>query len=217
MKSRLARHIGSEAAAHLYVHFLAATVELALRTRPLLTPVGIVAPDEALGEVRKIVDDRLPLWPQGQGELGERMERSAHRAFRGGAERAVIVGSDTPDLPLSYLVSAARRLDRYDLILGPADDGGYYLIAMKWPVDQVFRGVDWSTQHVLDQTIARARKAGLKTGFLPRWRDVDEPEELKALARRLSLRKESSDLSRAVERALVRLDDHARGEADGIS
>jgi glycosyltransferase A (GT-A) superfamily protein (DUF2064 family) len=127
----------------------------------------------------------------------------------------VIVGSDAPDLPLSYLVSAARRLDRYDLVLGPADDGGYYLIAMKWPVDQVFRGVDWSTRHVLDQTVIRARKAGLKTGFLPRWRDVDEPADLRDLARRLSLRGESSDLSGAVEQALVLLDDQEREGADG--
>jgi rSAM/selenodomain-associated transferase 1 len=202
VKSRLARHIGADAAAELYRHFIQTTVSLALGARPLLTPVGVCTPDTALGEIRSLVDSRLPLWPQGEGSLGERMHRSTYRAFRGGAERVVIIGSDSPDLPLSHLLSAARRLDRHDLMLGPADDGGYYLIAMKRPLESLFREIDWSTGRVFQQTVSRARTNGLKTGFLPRWRDVDELSDLRDLDRRIRLRGTSVELGAAVQKAL---------------
>lgn len=202
VKNRLAGHIGEQAATTLYTKFVEETVALALRTRPLLTPVGVVSPDDALPEIRSLLDERLPLWPQGEGSLGDRMLGAARRAFRGGAERVIIMGSDAPDLPLSYLLSAAQRLDRHDLLLGPAIDGGYYLVAMKRPVEAIFTGISWSTAHVLQQTTARARAAGMTTGFLPRWRDVDEPEDLKDLAERLSLRGQQDALLRAVEEAV---------------
>jgi rSAM/selenodomain-associated transferase 1 len=202
VKPRIAARVGEEAAASLHGRFTDEMVAMALRSRPLLTPVGAVTPDEALAPMRTEVDERLPLWPQGKGDLGERIHRAAHRAFRGGAERVVVIRSDVPDLPMGHLLSAVRRLDRYDLTLGPSVEGGYYLIAMKYPAEELFIGIPWGTPHVLQQTTARARRLGLQTAFLPRWRYVTGWDDLIDLADRLRLRGVTGPLREAVEQAM---------------
>ncbi|MFO7767510.1 MAG: TIGR04282 family arsenosugar biosynthesis glycosyltransferase [bacterium] len=209
LKSPLAARIGEEAAVRLYRAFLESTVRTALRTRPVLTPVGVGTPDDALTILREIAGPRLPLWPQGEGDLGQRMARASARAFSGGAEKVLVIGTDAPDLPLGHLLGAARRLDREDVVLGPGRDGGYYLFGLSRPVPGLFRGVEWSSDRVLQQTVRRVRAAGLRSSYLPVRSEVDGPQDLLDLRDRLHRAAGTSagqtvgmeDLRSAVDRA----------------
>ena len=99
------------------------------------------------------------------------------------ATSAVIIGSDSPDLPSEYICEAFARLERgADVVLGPADDGGYYLIGLRVPQPRLLREVPMSTPTVLADTLALARELGLRVDLLPAWYDVDTVAELRRLA-----------------------------------
>ena len=113
----------------------------------------------------------LRLVEQPQADLGERMLA----ALRAGAQ--VVVGTDIPEMSAEYIEDALRRLDDADVVLGPVEDGGYCLIAMKEPHAALFRGIEWGAQDVLERTLARAADAGLGVALLDTLWDVDDPEE----------------------------------------
>lgn len=115
---------------------------------------------------------------QGEGDLGERLRRAFADALTQGVQRAVCIGSDCPSITAELLHQALGKLDDHDLILGPALDGGYYLIAMKQLYADLFVGVDWGTSNVLEQTLTRAQSLGLSVHQLAPLSDVDEPADL---------------------------------------
>ena len=101
----------------------------------------------------------------------------------------MLIGTDFPDLPHEILTEAFERLESGDaptVALGPAADGGYYLIGMNRFAPEIFSGIPWSTGEVLSRTLERARLLGINTSLLPEWRDVDEADDLEALEERLS-------------------------------
>jgi rSAM/selenodomain-associated transferase 2/rSAM/selenodomain-associated transferase 1 len=116
--------------------------------------------------------------PQGGGDLGERMLRAFCEASNDGLERTVIIGADCPAIEASHLREAFDSLQTSDLVLGPAHDGGYYLIGMRRPIGEIFCGISWGTNDVLRSTLAAADRAGLKTSLLETLPDVDRPEDL---------------------------------------
>ena len=115
---------------------------------------------------------------QGQGDLGDRMHRAFREAMATGAERAVIVGTDCPEITADLVQRAFHLLDRNDVVLGPAADGGYYLIGMRRLVPELFSGITWGTERVRQQTLTAARRAGVSVGLLDLLSDVDRPEDL---------------------------------------
>jgi rSAM/selenodomain-associated transferase 2/rSAM/selenodomain-associated transferase 1 len=120
---------------------------------------------------------------QGTGDLGRRMADAFERAFRDGAERAVLVGTDVPDLTAPILHRAFLELESRDLVLGPAEDGGYYLIALRRSVFErasarLFSGVAWGTGEVLEQTLGACDALSLSWSLTDRLADVDRPEDL---------------------------------------
>jgi hypothetical protein len=117
--------------------------------------------------------------------------------FRRGYRRVVIVGTDVPTLPLDRYQQAFELLNRYDVVLGPAFDGGYYLIGLKKPAPELFHGIPWSTDRVLPLTKEHATALGLSIGELPQWRDVDTIEDVKMLieASQLDARKPKQEQS----------------------
>jgi len=119
--------------------------------------------------------------PQGPGDLGRRMLRAFRGAFREGAEMAALVGSDLPGLGGRIVEKAFCLLRRADLVLGPALDGGYYLVGMKAPCPGLFEGIPWGTGRVLEETLARAGRLGLPVELLEPLADVDRPEDLGSL------------------------------------
>ncbi|MBI2481637.1 MAG: glycosyltransferase [Planctomycetia bacterium] len=130
---------------------------------------------------------KLFLWPQTQGDLGSRMASFFDDCFRDGAGRVVLIGSDSPTVPTEFVESAFRLLGERDVVLGPTDDGGYYLVGASREVAGIFEHIDWSTERVWDQTVARLGEIGLSCASLPQWYDVDEVKDLERLRDELSL------------------------------
>jgi rSAM/selenodomain-associated transferase 1 len=146
---------------------------------------AVAPPDE--GFATRFGLPAIACFPQSGADLGARMQA----AFRAALDRApatgrcVLIGSDMPQLRIELVEEAFARLADVDLVLGPAEDGGYYLIAMREPHD-VFRNVAWSSPTVLDDTLAQARELGLAVALLEPGFDVDEPSDLDRLQRLLA-------------------------------
>ena len=116
---------------------------------------------------------------QGEGDLGARMRQAFQKAFRQRWKRVVLIGSDLPDLTPAILRESFERLTNHDLVLGPARDGGYYLIGLKANCPVLFGNtMIWGTEEVLKNTLITADQLGLRTALLDRLRDVDRPEDL---------------------------------------
>ena len=118
--------------------------------------------------------------PQRGGDLGERL-RNTLGGLRGSGESAcVIFGSDSPTVPVVWLESACETLtDRSGIILGPARDGGYYLVGARGGPTEMFEGIDWGTDRVLRQTLRTLKRGGYTPALLPPWYDIDEPGDLR--------------------------------------
>lgn len=115
---------------------------------------------------------------QPPGDLGVKMQAAVAACDTAG-QPALIVGSDLPEIDLAYIEQAAALLVAHDLVLGPAEDGGYGLIGLKTPAPLLFSGIPWSTPAVLAQTRSRAAELGLRVGELPTTWDVDRLEDWK--------------------------------------
>jgi uncharacterized protein len=116
---------------------------------------------------------------QEEGDLGARMRQAFQKGFRQGWKRVVLIGSDLPDLTPAILRESFDRLTNHDLVLGPARDGGYYLIGLKANQPELFGNpIVWGTRAVLKNTLKTAAQLGLRTALLARLRDVDRPEDL---------------------------------------
>lgn len=124
---------------------------------------------------------RVTLLDQEGGDLGARMRHSFDQLFARGYRQICLVGTDVPSLPLTHYRDAFAALSRHDLVLGPANDGGYYLIGMTRPHPTLFENIPWSTDRVLTLTQQKAVEEGLKIASLPPWNDVDTLEDLQAL------------------------------------
>jgi uncharacterized protein len=116
--------------------------------------------------------------PQGEGDLGDRMRRSLDEAFQCGIEQVIIIGTDCPGVNSQLLTKAFEQLRTFDLVLGPAIDGGYYLIGLRQLMPNLFVNIDWGTPQVFQQTVNIAEKLNLLQIYLPALSDVDYPEDL---------------------------------------
>jgi len=118
-------------------------------------------------------------------DLGARMATVFHRAFQDDRERVVMVGSDSPTLPLHYLRQAFEALADHDVVLGPAEDGGYYLVGTSRSVPELFQDISWESDRVLKQS-TKALAHGARTfQLLPVWYDIDDHDDLLRLQREL--------------------------------
>lgn len=179
VKTRLASDgFGEDRVLKLASAFLADTGTLL--SPPLLPARVVVALDGDPADLPASLQD-FPTVPQGDGDLGQRLTRLFADAFAIPETRAVCaIGSDTPHLPLAFLVEAFSRLASPDteVVWGPADDGGYYLVGMNRMVPELFENIPWSTADALTVSRERARSAGVHTALLPPWYDIDTPADL---------------------------------------
>jgi rSAM/selenodomain-associated transferase 2/rSAM/selenodomain-associated transferase 1 len=178
-KTRLIPSLGSEGAADLHrrmtEHTVACLRQLK-KSRPMFIEIHHEGGDKSL--MRQWLGSDLFFRPQGAGDLGERMARAFHGAFECDAARVVLVGTDCPGLTERLLGDAFESLRHTDLVLGPARDGGYYLIGLRKTIPELFGGMPWGTEKVLDKTQEVADGLGLSVRLLDLLDDVDRPEDL---------------------------------------
>lgn len=178
-KTRLIPVLGAEGAATLQRKMTEKTLDQAKQletVRPLAVEVHFTGGD------RKLMQDWLGsdfvCRQQSEGDLGQRMASAFQESFADGITSAVIIGTDCPDLNAQLIAKAFHMLQVYDLVLGPAEDGGYYLIGLRQLIPELFIGIRWSTDEVLQQTISIAQNLDLAIAFLPLLKDIDRPEDL---------------------------------------
>lgn len=140
-------------------------------------------PADACERMRGWIGPDVDVIAQRGDTLGKRMAHALEDVFRLGVESVALLGSDLPDLPARLLREALSftRANRDAVVLGPAADGGYYLIAMSRPHAELFDGIDWGTDRVLAQTLDAARAAGIPVRLIDSWADVDQPSDLSRL------------------------------------
>ncbi len=180
VKTRLIPALGPAGAADLQRRLTErALAEVRRAARQAGTSVEVRYAGGNRRRMRRWLGDTLSLVPQGPGDLGHRMRRALFAALADGAGRAVLVGTDVPCVTAGHLTRALDVLTQRDVVFGPSTDGGYWLIGMRRPTD-VFRGIDWGTPRVLDQTLRAAREGGRSVGRVERLADLDTPDDLAA-------------------------------------
>lgn len=184
VKTRLAAVLGDDAALELYRNFVLDMVDT-------IESVGhpctlCYTPPNAVDAVVEWLGDQRDYLAQDGRDLGERMANAFRALFSRGISRVVLVGSDLPDLPPAIFKEAFDALHTHDSVIGPASDGGYYLIGFRKEtfLPDVFLDIAWSTNVVQEQTRKVFQRIGYRAHNLPQWRDVDTVEDLHALAER---------------------------------
>ena len=184
VKSRLARDITPDRAAALYRAFIQDTLEMCSRVTVATTWIAHT-PDEAEGVFASLGGPGVRLLPQGEGDLGDRLDRLFRRLFDDGCERVVVLGSDAPTLPARIVAQAFESLRDKEVVIGPCLDGGYYLLGLVQPFPAILEGISWGTREVLSQTVERVEESGRSLEMLPPWYDVDTVTELGLLKAQL--------------------------------
>jgi rSAM/selenodomain-associated transferase 1 len=179
VKTRLGAAVGAEQAAGVYARLLYDYLLDLLRADLADTHIELSVASHVDVPFFTLAFPELTVRPQIEGDLGERMEASFAQAFIAGAEAVVLTGSDVPGLNDQIVRAAFRALETTPVVIGPASDGGYYLIGMRAPGAPLFKGIEWSGERVLSQTEALAHAQRLAVAYLPERFDVDTIEDLK--------------------------------------
>ncbi len=191
-KTRLIPALGAEGAADLQRAMTERTLAFADRlVERRRVAVELLSTGATAHQMQALYGPRRRVRDQGEGDLGMRLERAFGRAFLFGATRVVAIGVDCPELDDRYLEEALEGLEAADVVLGPAEDGGYVLIGLAAPRPELFQGIDWGSALVFQQTLAKAREANQEVRFLATLRDVDEPADLSAWEQRRPLSDEA--------------------------
>jgi uncharacterized protein len=203
VKSRLHEALGEARATELYRCFLLDRLD-AVATLTDITGVVAFTPLEAETLMRALAPPTLRLAPQRGVDLGERLSNILTELLDCGHAGAIAVDSDSPTLPMTYLAEAATVLSRAtcDVVLGPCEDGGYYLVGLRRPQPALFEGIPWSTDAVFAMTLDKARARGLSVHVLPHWFDVDTEADLRRLHADMIARPPSAQRTYALVRQL---------------
>ncbi len=184
VKTRLARVLGDESALEYYKDFV--EKELEMLRRGNFDTVVCYCPSESKAAVEKWLGKERELIPQSGRDLGERMSGAFASAFFMGYEKALLIGSDLPDLPIAIIGEAFEKLECANAVIGPALDGGYYLIGFcdGSYSKSVFSNIPWGESQVFEKTIRRFREESLRHHILPAWRDIDDYDDLLSYLRK---------------------------------
>jgi rSAM/selenodomain-associated transferase 1 len=200
VKTRLAASRGNEFALELYRVMLADSFALGRALAPQVETFACFTPDDAFKSGGLQLLWNGPRMAQCPGDLGTRMLHCFRQLRAQGAERIVLLGSDSPDLPIQYLEAAFEALGQSDIVVGPSEDGGFYLIGASVPLaDSIFTGIIWSSPQVYGRLLENLEQQTPHLGFatLPAWRDVDDEADLVELEYRLQDANTSAPQTRA--------------------
>jgi len=205
-KTRLQTRLSEQARGRLVAAMLRDTLQTLLSLAPELPGLSVrlaCAPHPETPELQTLRTWLAPhdttttlrlYWSEQRGvSLGERLRTALHEALAQGAGQVLFIGSDSPTLPASTLLQAFFALETHEIVLGPAFDGGYYLLGLHADLPAALDHIPWSTPEVLAHTCQQARQAGHSLALLPFWYDVDEPTDLDFLMRHLQALRAAGD------------------------
>lgn len=181
VKTRLAASLGNQSAHAIYIQLVETLLN---RLDPIRFVELRIAPDDALSECKIWHKSKWTMKTQGEGNLGERLQRAFAEAFDEGWQKVIAIGSDCPEIGEREIIAASTALETCPIVLGPAIDGGYWLIGTKHFFPHLFEGVDWSSEKVFDQTLQQAHKQGLNVHLLDWLEDIDEETAWKRYLKR---------------------------------
>ena len=202
VKTRLVPTLSPAQAATLYTAFLTDGCEV-LAKLPSVDLIIAYTPAEARSDLQALIGENATYIPQIGTDLGERLASATQWATEQGYTKILLVGSDSPTLPIAYVSKAVTLLDSQDITIGPSTDGGYYLIGFSattvaMTVPFVFENIAWSTKNVFQQTLARIRSLKATVGLLPPWYDIDTAEDLAFLHAHISAMRLAGETVQAV-------------------
>lgn len=178
VKSRIASDLGAERAAEVYSRIAKAVIEKVSKPDTHGTIICF-DPPERENEIKLWLGiDKHPYERQSGRTIGEKMSNAFHSVFSRGAEKAVLIGTDIPEITAGTVTDAFDRLNETDVVLGPAEDGGYYLMGLRNLEPLLFRDIEWSTNLVLRQTIGRIKERKLSYNLLQTLKDVDTADDI---------------------------------------
>ncbi len=180
VKTRLAASIGAPAAALAYRTLMKRLID---RLREIPAVELRYAPDDALSEIQPWLQSAWTARPQGDGDLGSRLDRAFAEAFAEHADKVVVIGSDCPTVTARDIRQAWTGLSKHDLVLGPATDGGYWLIGLRKHAPRLFESIPWSTDTVFRETLKRAKETRLSLHHLRERKDIDTAQDWLAFAK----------------------------------
>ncbi len=184
VKTRLAASIGPDKASELYGNFV---LDILARIESTQLSFTIcLYPEQKKELIMGWLGDGYEYSHQKGVDLGERMVTAFLEAFAGGHSRVILIGSDFPDLPQSFLEESLGALSTHDAVIGPAMDGGYYLIGFRDSTfsPQAFEGMQWGMGGVFRQTLSILKERRKRVYVLPVWNDIDTIEDLRQLVER---------------------------------
>ena len=134
--------------------------------------------DGSITKMKDWLGNNINFRPQGHGDLGEKLDRAFDDSFRDGYQNVIIIGSDCPTISTTILATAIKKLADSDLVLGPANDGGYYLIGLSSLCSHLFENLPWGSSTMLQETLVIAERSDLSVFLLEELSDVDRKEDL---------------------------------------
>lgn len=183
-KTRLVPPFTFTEAANLSQALFMDTFDLVASIAAVDMAVG-VTPPAAISYFQQITPQQTNLLPVEGEDIGACLHAVTAELFTYGYQKVLAMNSDGPSLPAEYLSRAIGLLDNHDVIFGPNDDGGYYLVGLLQPQPRLFQEISWSTQQVFKQSLTRSAELGLRIGILPSWYDVDTSEDFQRLINEL--------------------------------
>jgi len=175
VKQRLAKEIGMDLAMEVYKELLAYTAEVVDK----VSSEKSVYYSEYVELYDAFNDEKYVKHIQAGHDLGQRMLNAFYDTFEGGYKKAVLIGTDIPNISKKIIEDAFEKLDQFDVVIGPAEDGGYYLIGMKQDFPSLFEGMEYSHPNVFEELIDAIEEAGLKYTTVQTLFDLDTKEDMK--------------------------------------
>jgi rSAM/selenodomain-associated transferase 1 len=192
VKTRMVSDLDPIAVSKIYLGFLMDRIQ---QVREILDVDHYIAytPGKAVDFFKEMALESFNLIPQNGRDLGERLSNISHQLFDKGYKKIAIMDSDSPNLPSRFITSSFFYLDSSDIVLGPCEDGGYYLIGLSHDIPEIFADIPWSTSEVVAVTKERANSEGKSIKFLEKWYDVDTKDDLARLKNDLDVYSDNSN------------------------
>ena len=184
-KTRLCPPLTLDEAAQLYEALLRDSISLVYGLDGIDLAIAVTPPD-SIAYFKRISPPDTLLMPVECIDIGDCLTQVLGNLLDMGYPRALAFNADGPSVPQGYIQTAVKKLDACDVVLGPSEDGGYYLVGLKQLHPKIFVGVSWSTPKVLSQTLTKIKELGLEADLLPPWFDVDTAADIERIRSELA-------------------------------